>query len=455
MKEQWKRYMNLDSRFECYFYKANLGIATPYELSGNLLQIKQSENRNLILEKTFKALEYFRPRFHEFDFISRPNMSTFFLFDRYVSYLETLPKGPIAEGVRIYAHNYEYPSGCGFTVSSEAAELILEGRNQGQFIMDDVTIGKICKEKKIPFRWRQFYEVKGSSIEKSIEDIRNNPKIFHLRFKTNDRKQDIVNYTTIVDKYIGSCIYNEPTPNKIEIEQKILCVIPARSGSKGLPGKNIKNFRGRPLFAWSIMHAQRTKYPIKIIVSTDSEEYATLAKRFGAEAPFLRPAEISGDSSTDLECMKHAVEWLKENESYTPDIIVQLRPTYPTRTSQFLEECITKFLEVRETHDSLRTVVPVAACPFKMYTVEEGCLNPLFKTYGNGAEGMVEPYNQCRQAFPQVYAHNGCIDIFNTSILEKGVISGDIIYPMIMSEKETYDIDTEADFKAAENMGFK
>jgi len=442
--------MNLDSRFECYFYKSNMYLDKGYDLSGNTLQIKMQENRNLILEKTYKALEFFRPRFHEFDFICRPNMSSFFLFDRYIAFLESLPKGPIVEGVRVYSNNYEYPSGCGYTMSSEAAELILQCRS-AQVLMDDVTMGKNCKEMKIPLVWRKLYEVHGPSIDPAIEHIRETPSIFHLRFKSANRNHDIANYTAIVDKYIGSCIYNEPPSEKLEIPEKILCVIPARSGSKGLPGKNIKNFYGRPLFAWSIMQAQMCKYPIKIVVSTDSEEYATLAKRFGAEAPFLRPAEISGDRSTDLECMQHAVEWLKENESYRPDCIVHLRPTYPSRTIPFLEECIAKFLEVRANgaYDSLRTVAPAPVCPFKMYTLSEDSLSlaPLFKSFGTAD---VEPYNRARQEFPQIYAHNGCVDIFNTDLLEKGLLSGNKIFPMVMAADEVYDIDTEADFKAAE-----
>ena len=112
---------------------------------------------------------------------------------------------------------------------------------------------------------------------------------------------------------------------------KILCIIPARSGSKGIPDKNIKLFRGLPLLAWSIKQAEECKYKMRIIVSTDSTEYQKIAIKHGAEAPFLRPKSISGDLSTDYECIKHCVNWLKVNENYNPNIILQLRPTQPCR----------------------------------------------------------------------------------------------------------------------------
>ena len=99
---------------------------------------------------------------------------------------------------------------------------------------------------------------------------------------------------------------------------KILCIIPARSGSKVIQDKNIMNFRGKPLLSWSIEQAKKSKYSknIKIIVSTDSEKYAEISKNYGAEVPFIRPKNISGDTSSDFECIKHCVDWLKKNENY-------------------------------------------------------------------------------------------------------------------------------------------
>ena len=97
---------------------------------------------------------------------------------------------------------------------------------------------------------------------------------------------------------------------------------------KGIPHKNIKHLCGKPLLSWTIDQAKKSKYEMRIIVSTDSEKYVEIATNYGAETPFLRPKEISQDLSTDLEFIEHALKELKKND-YVPDFIVQLRPTYP------------------------------------------------------------------------------------------------------------------------------
>ena len=114
---------------------------------------------------------------------------------------------------------------------------------------------------------------------------------------------------------------------------KILCIIPARSGSKGIKNKNIIDYNGKPLIAWSIEQAIKSKYNMKIIVSSDSDEYIEISKKYGAEAPFKRPLSISQDLSTDFECINHAVNWLNENEQYIPDIILQL--DQPVQSDQY------------------------------------------------------------------------------------------------------------------------
>ena len=224
---------------------------------------------------------------------------------------------------------------------------------------------------------------------------------------------------------------------------RVLCIIPARSGSKGLPHKNIKDYRGKPLLAWSIEQAQLCRYDMKIVVSTDSKEYADIAMKYGAEAPFLRPYEISGDLSTDYECMKHSVEWLRQNQQYYPDIVLQLRPTSPLRKVEDINQAVGLFLENRENYDSLRSVVEFEKSPYKMYTLTENTLVPLFKK----VDDIEEPYNQCRQILPKCYLHNGYIDIFNTSILENATISGERIYPYLMNKEDTLDIDEAKDWK--------
>src|SRR3970282_932713 len=103
-----------------------------------------------------------------------------------------------------------------------------------------------------------------------------------------------------------------------------LALLPARVGSKGIPRKNIRNFAGYPLIAWSIAAAKQSASVTRVIVSTDDEEIAAVARQFGAETPFRRPAEFAQDNTTDLPVFVHALKWLDEHEGYKPDVVVQL-----------------------------------------------------------------------------------------------------------------------------------
>lgn len=223
---------------------------------------------------------------------------------------------------------------------------------------------------------------------------------------------------------------------------KILCLIPARSGSKSLPHKNIKLLNNKPLLAYSIEQAKNSKYNMRIIVSTDSKEYSDIANKYGAETPFLRPKEISQDNSTDFEFIKHAIEWLKENENYYPDIILQLRPTQPDRKVSDIDKCLDIFIENYNSIDSLRTVVEIEKSPYKMYTISENKLLPMFNSYN----GKIEPYNMGRQYLPKAYLHNGYIDILKPELIKKNMISGENIYPYVMNKNDTIDIDTIEDW---------
>src|SRR5512133_1984176 len=112
---------------------------------------------------------------------------------------------------------------------------------------------------------------------------------------------------------------------------EIFALIPARGGSKGIPRKNIRNFAGYPLIAWSIAAAKQSQLVTRVSVSTDDEEIAAVAHELGAETPFLRPAEFAQDKTTDLPVFEHALNWLEQNEDYHPEIVIQLRPTSPIR----------------------------------------------------------------------------------------------------------------------------
>ena len=180
---------------------------------------------------------------------------------------------------------------------------------------------------------------------------------------------------------------------------------------------------------------------MRIIVSTDSQEYADIARTYGAEVPFIRPSEISNDLSTDFEFINHCVNWLKTNENYSCDIILQLRPTSPTRKIEDINKALELFIKNRDKFDSLRSVIPFEKSPYKMYSLNNNTLTPLFNEINN----IKEPYNQPRQILPQCYLHNGYIDILNTSILNENTISGKNILPFIMEQNDNLDIDVIQD----------
>tara|TARA_B100001123_G_C15181667_1_gene975595 strand:+ start:377 stop:1090 length:714 start_codon:yes stop_codon:yes gene_type:complete len=228
---------------------------------------------------------------------------------------------------------------------------------------------------------------------------------------------------------------------------KIVALIPARSGSKGIPHKNIKGYHNLPLITHSINIAKKSSYITDIVVSTDSKEYKEICEKNGAKCPFLRPPEISGDLSTDYEFIKHYVEWMQKNDNENiPDLIVQLRPTYPNRRIFDLDKCIRIMIE-NEEYTSLRTVIPYEKSPYKMYLTKDNVLKPLFEE----VNGLNEPYNRCRQDLPTTYLHNGCIDVIRTSsFIKYNSITGPKIYAYIMDKEEVNDIDSLEDWEKSE-----
>ncbi|MCE7861331.1 MAG: acylneuraminate cytidylyltransferase [Chloroflexi bacterium CFX2] len=223
----------------------------------------------------------------------------------------------------------------------------------------------------------------------------------------------------------------------------ILAIIPARGGSKGIPRKNIRPFAGYPLIAWSIAAAKQSSLVTRIIVSTDDEEIASVAREWGAETPFLRPAELAQDKTTDLPVFEHALKWLEEIEGYHPDVVVQLRPTSPIRPRTMVDEAVNVLLN-HEDADCVRGVVPAAQNPFKMWRFngEEKPLSQLLEV-----PGISEPYNAPRQVLPPVYWQTGHIDAIRAStIVNKKSLTGDIVYPLVIDPKFTVDIDTLADW---------
>ncbi|MDF2587717.1 MAG: hypothetical protein K0S41_1558 [Anaerocolumna sp.] len=222
----------------------------------------------------------------------------------------------------------------------------------------------------------------------------------------------------------------------------VLAIIPARSGSKSVPHKNIRLINGKPMLGYSIEHAKQSRLINRIILSTDSKEYANIGLEYGAEVPFIRPDEYATDSALDIEVFHHCLKYLKEKENYTADIVVQLRPTYPIRDSKDIDSMIQVLIDNSKL-DSVRSIAPAKEIPYKMwYKGLDGIITPIMTE-------IKECYNMPRQQLPMIYYQNACIDVVRGDvILEKYSMSGENIYGYVM--EKNYDIDTEEELKKAE-----
>jgi len=230
---------------------------------------------------------------------------------------------------------------------------------------------------------------------------------------------------------------------------EVLALIPARGGSKGIPRKNIRDFAGYPLIAYSIVAARQASSVTRVIVTTDDEEIASVAKQWGAETPFLRPVEYSQDKTPDYPVMCHALEWLAEHEDYHPDVVVWLRPTSPVRPHSCVDDAV-KLLLDNPKADSVRGVVEAGQNPYKMWQIDDktGEMRTLI-----GVDGIKEAYNAPRQILPKVFWQTGHIDVIRPSvILDKHSPTGDVILPLNIDPRYTVDIDLPSDWKRAENL---
>jgi len=184
-----------------------------------------------------------------------------------------------------------------------------------------------------------------------------------------------------------------------------------------------------------------------VIVSTEDEEIAAVARQFAAETPFIRPVELAQDQTPDLPVFEHALKWLKENENYSPDLVIQLRPTSPIRPRQCVDEAVA-LLQQHPEADSVRGVVPSGQNPYKMWRLngKDQPMTPLLEL-----EGVAEPFNSPRQALPPTYWQTGHIDVIRPRvILEQASMSGKMILPYIIDARYTVDMDTPFDWQRYE-----
>ncbi len=222
-------------------------------------------------------------------------------------------------------------------------------------------------------------------------------------------------------------------------------IIPARAGSKGVPKKNIALLGGFPLIAYAIAAAKMTKGIDRVIVSTDSEEFAAVAKKFGAEVPFLRPASMSTDRSLDNDYILHALRWLQENGPETPDYLVQLRPTTPLRHPRDIEKA-SAMLEEHPEATALRSAHEIKESPFKLVGKEGDYFVGLFPN-----DPRPEYWNLPRQMFQPVYQPDGYVDIIlSKMVLESNGarLHGDRTLAFL--SPDTGEVDRPEDFKFIE-----
>jgi len=223
--------------------------------------------------------------------------------------------------------------------------------------------------------------------------------------------------------------------------KKILGLIPARGGSKQLPRKNLKPLLDKPLIAWTIEEAKKSKYLDRTIISTEDREIAEIAKHFLADVPFSRPKELAGDAVVTIDVALHAIEWLKVNDSVY-DIFVLLQPTSPLRTHEDIDNAVE--LLFKKKADAILSVCETDYPPTWMSTLpDDYSMNDFYKK---------DHKEKRRQDIPTYYRTNGAVYVVKTeTLLEKKTFAlKDNTFAYVMPPEQSVDIDKEIDFLLAE-----
>jgi CMP-N-acetylneuraminic acid synthetase len=224
-------------------------------------------------------------------------------------------------------------------------------------------------------------------------------------------------------------------------DQIILGIIPARGGSKGVPQKNIRLLGGKPLIAWTIETALRSHRINRLIVSTDDASIARISLEYGAEVPFMRPAELAQDDTPDFPVYQHAISWLREHQDCQPDIVVWLRPTAPLRTADDVDTAIGLLTETGA--DCVRSVCEAEHHPYWMKRLDGHRLVPF-------VEGIDERRYYRRQTLPPVYRLNGAVDVTRRRfVIEREELYGGNMVGYVMPAERSIDLDGEIDFALA------
>lgn len=233
----------------------------------------------------------------------------------------------------------------------------------------------------------------------------------------------------------------------MNVSPSCVALIPARQGSKRVPGKNIRTLNGHPMLAYTIAPAIESGVFTAVMVSTDSEEIAAIAHHYGAEVPFLRPAAFAGDTSPDIEWLEHMLRELQA-KGRSWECFSLLRPTSPFRTAGTIQRAWARFTS-QDGVDSLRAVEKCVQHPGKMWIVDGDRMQPLMPA----PEGTSPYHSTPYQALPPVYVQNASLEIAWTRVVfEKRTIAGDVLVPFITEAHEGFDINDPYDWMVAERL---
>ena len=234
------------------------------------------------------------------------------------------------------------------------------------------------------------------------------------------------------------------------MDLKVLGIVGIRSGSKGVPDKNIRPLAGKPLVGWVLDAAGQSKYINRMIVSTDSQSYAEVAIAFGAEVPFLRPAELATDQAPEFEYVKHMLEWLEKNESYKPDIVVRMMATVPLQSTADIDAVIEKLLEDPKASSAV-VIAEARQHPLKaLKLVDDGEGGTKLVTYFGDSGREVTPI--ARQSYSKAYFRANVIACRRQTIFDTDSLTGDLVRYHVIQQERAVDIDNLIDFYMTEHL---
>jgi CMP-N-acetylneuraminic acid synthetase len=227
---------------------------------------------------------------------------------------------------------------------------------------------------------------------------------------------------------------------------RVLVVVPARGGSKGIPRKNLQLLGGKPLVAHAVAVGRAASLVTRVVCSTDDPEIAAAARQAGAEVPFLRPRHLALDTTEDWPVFVHTLDWLKDHCDWVPDLVVNLRPTSPLRTASHVDDAI-RLLQETDA-DSVKAVCLARQHPHKMWLRQPNAdIEPFLKTPFRLSRGPDVP----RAELEDVYWQNGVVDVTRHSVIrDQGVMIGGRVAGLVTRWEESIDIDTPMDLALAE-----